>query len=480
MSTRNRRSRGIALVALLSLALAACSGTGATTTEAAVATTTTTAAEADASTTTTAAVAEEPVILTVSNLPPATEASTREAFLAQVAAFEEKYPNIDIEPSEYEWDPATFGAQLAGGTLPTLFQIPFTDAQGLIADGQLADITDLVAELPYADDLNPNVLAVTQDADGRIYGLATAAYGIGLHYNRALFEQAGLDPDSPPQTWDEVREYAAAIAAETGQAGYAQMSQSNTGGWMLTSLTYAFGGRMQDGTGDDISATIANEGTRQALETLSAMRWEDDSLGDNFLYDWGTINQAFAAGQIGMYMSGSDVYNSLVTENAIDPASYGLTVIPLAGEDAGVLAGGTVVAVKSSASEAEIDAAVKWLDFFYMAKLVDEEAAIGDAEALVANGAPLGTPALPIFDEDQLALSDSWVADYVNVPLEQMRFFKDGILTQPLVPEPAAHAQELYAILDTVVQTVMTQQDADLDALLQDADAQVNQLLESS
>ena len=42
-------------------------------------------------------------------------------------------------------------------------------------------------------------------------------------------------------------------------------------------------------------------------------------MGSNFLFEWGTINQAFAAGQIGMYMSGSDVYNSLVTENEIDP-----------------------------------------------------------------------------------------------------------------------------------------------------------------
>jgi hypothetical protein len=38
----------------------------------------------------------------------------------------------------------------------------------------------------------------------------------------------------------------------------------------------------------------------------------------------------------------------------------------------------------------------------------------------------------------------------------------------------------MYAILDAVVQTVMTQQDADLDALLQDAETQVTQLLQSS
>ena len=481
MRRPRRRSIGIALVVLLSLVLAACDGGSG---DAGSTTTAGTEEPIGENPTTTQGAEEpaepEPVTLSVSNLPPATEASTREAFMVQVESFQAKYPWITVEPSEYEWDPATFSAQLAGGTLPTLFQVPFTDIQGLIAGGQVADITDLVAELPYADAFNPNILTVTQDDAGRLYGLVTAAYGIGLHYNRSLFEQAGLDPDSPPQTWEEVREAAAAIASETGVAGYAQMSQANTGGWQLTSLSYNFGGRLEDGTGDTLTSTVDNPGTRAALEFLQAMRWEDDSLGDNFLYDWGTINQAFAAGQVGMYTSGSDVYNSLVTENEIAPESYGLSVLPLAGGDAGVLAGGTVVAVKSTATPAEVDAAVKWLDHFYLAKLVDEDAAVADAQALAESGAPVGTPALPIFGEEQLAQSDAWVADYVNVPLDQMRFFKENILSQALVPEPSAHTQEMYAILDSVIQAVMTDENADIATLLQDAQSQVNALIEQS
>ena len=58
-------------------------------------------------------------MLTVSNLPPATEEETREAFLTRVEEFEAANPDIDVEPSEYEWDVATFAAQMAGGTLPT-------------------------------------------------------------------------------------------------------------------------------------------------------------------------------------------------------------------------------------------------------------------------------------------------------------------------------------------------------------------------
>ena len=185
------------------------------------------------------------------SLRPGSEQEAFDAFEEQVAQFEAANPDIDVVSEEYEWTGPTFAAQLAGGTLPDVFTIPFTDGKSLIEQGQLADISEQVAALPYADQFNPNVLDAGQDADGNIFAIPTAAYGIGLHYNRALFEQAGLDPDQPPTSWAEVREYAKAIADETGQAGYVQMSQSNTGGWQLTTLSYAHGGRVQEGAGAD-------------------------------------------------------------------------------------------------------------------------------------------------------------------------------------------------------------------------------------
>ena len=420
---------------------------------------------------------DEKVTISVSNLPAETEEATRDAFLARVQEFEDANPNITIEPNEWEWDAATFTTQLAGGTLPTTFEFPFTDGQALIARGQLADITAEVEDLPYAADFNPSVLQVVQ-SDDKIYGVPSTAYGMGLHYNRTMFEEAGLDPDDPPSSWEEVREAAKAIADATGQAGYAEMTQDNTGGWILTTLTYAMGGRIQEGDGEDITATVDNDATREALEMLQAMRWEDDSMGDNLQFDWGGINDAFASGRVGMYVGGSDVYNSLVTENDVNPDEYGLTVLPLEGDDAGVLGGGTIVGVRPDASDAERAAAVKWIDFFYMSKLTQEQQAVADAEALTASDGPLGTPTLPIFNEEQLAESDSWIADYVNVPLDQMMFFKDGILDQPLVAEPPVAAQEVYAELDLVVQAVLTDENADIDALLEAANENVSSLVD--
>ena len=422
---------------------------------------------------------DEAVTISVSNLPPETEESVREAFLARVAEFEDANPNITVEPMEWEWEVGTFGAQLAGGTLPTTFEVPFTYGQTLIERGQLADVTAEVEALPYAGEFNPDVLAGVQDDDGNIYGVPTAAYGLGLHYNRRMFEEAGLDPDQPPTSWEEVREYADAIAEATGQAGYAQMTQDSTGGWILTALTSALGGRIEEGSGDDVTATLDNPATVEALEMLQAMRWEDDSMGDNFLYDWGGINQAFAADQVGMYLSGSDVYNSLMTENDVDPEAYGLTVIPLEGEDAGVLGGGTIVGIRPDASEAERAAAVAWVDFFYLSKLTDQESAVADAETLVANDAPVGTPTLPVFDAEQLAESDGWVEEFVNVPLDQMSGFKDNILDQPLVAEPPVAAQEVYAELDAVVQAVLTEEGADIEGLLATANDNAASLVDA-
>jgi ABC-type glycerol-3-phosphate transport system substrate-binding protein len=418
------------------------------------------------------------VTLKVVSLKPGSEDSAFKAFAAQVTQFEAANPNIKITSEEYEWTGPTFAAQLAGGTLPDVFTIPFTDGKTLIQNKQLANLDAEFQKLPYAGDFNPKVLAAGQGEDGKVYGIPYAAYGTGLQYNRTLFAQAGLDPDKPPTTWDEVRADAKQIAQKTGQAGYATMTQSNTGGWQLTVATNARGGRVETIDGTKATATLDNPATKASLEYLKQLRWDDNSMGSNFLYDWSGINQAFAAGQIGMYTGGSDVYTSLVTSNAIKPADYGLTTLPLEGSDAGVLGGGTLAAVNAKASDQVKAAAVKWIDFYYMRKLTDQAAAVLDAKTLSDAKQPVGTPSLPIFDRATYDTSLTWIKDYVNIPTAQVKSFNDGIFDQPLVDEPGRSTQQLYAALDTVVQAVLTDKNADIDALLTKANTDVQALLD--
>jgi multiple sugar transport system substrate-binding protein len=51
---------------------------------------------------------------------------------------------------------------------------------------------------------------------GEYYGLPTAVRSMALFYNKDLFEEAGLDPDAPPRTWDEFVEMAQALTVKRG------------------------------------------------------------------------------------------------------------------------------------------------------------------------------------------------------------------------------------------------------------------------
>ena len=103
---------------------------------------------------------------------------------------------------------------------------------------------------------------------------------------------------------------------------------------------------------------------------------------------------------------------------------------------------------------------------------------MADAEVLKESDQPIGTPTLPIFDEATWQGVQDAIEPYVNVPRDQMTSFTDGVFDQALIPEPPSHTQEVYAILDSVVQKVLTDENADIDALLSDANDQAQQLLD--
>jgi ABC-type glycerol-3-phosphate transport system substrate-binding protein len=214
---------------------------------------------------------------------------------------------------------------------------------------------------------------------------------------------------------------------------------------------------------------------------LQQMRWTDNSMGSNFDYGWSDINQAFAAGQVGMYVSGSDVFTNLVQASNIDPNIYGLAALPTAqgNPKAAVLGGGTLAAVRPNASADQIAAAVKWIDFYYEQPLVNKAAAIRNAKTLAASKQPIGVPALPVFDQQQYTLANTWIKSYINVPLKQMTGYTSGVFKQHLAAEPAASTQSIYHSLDAAVEAVLTTPDANIPALLAQANTAAQQAISS-
>jgi len=412
------------------------------------------------------------VTITVGDRPSSSDPQNRAQYDQKVADFQKANPDIKLNPVETIWDPTTFQAQAAGGQLPDVLNVPFTEPQGLIARKQVADLTKALQDDGLMKELNPNVLKIGQDQAGNVFAIPTAAYSVGLVYNRELFSKAGLDPNKPPATWDEVRADAKKIAEKTGQAGYAQMTTKNTGGWMFTTQTYAFGGTIENEDGSQ--ASFDDAPSKAALQALHDMKWVDRSMGQNLLYDIDGISKAFSAGKVGMFMSAPDAYRTLVSINGLKASSFGIGPMPQQGGDHGTLSGGSVQIVGPSATDAEKAAAIKWIKFAYLNKYVNQDAAVTSAKNGVAAKLPVGVPGLPVIASDQWATYQSWIKPYVNVPLENFAPYTTVAADQKIIPEPPVKAQEVYAALDPVVQTVLGNEKADIPALLTKAAGTVN------
>lgn len=412
----------------------------------------------------------------VSNKPTSESPEELASFERRLAEFTTEHPNITVEAEETQFEVDTFQALLAGGQLPTVFLVPFTEMQGLIDRQQVADLSSYLGPQEVLQSINPSVNEVVMGEDGGTYGVPTGAYTMGLIYNRALFEEAGLDPDAPPADWEGVREAARAIEEGTDAQGFASMTTENGGGWVLTTSSYGFGGLME--SEDGTQATVDNEATKEVLRTYREMRFADNSFGDNFLMNYDDINNAFAAGQIGMYVQGADQYNTMVTTKGMDPQDFGVGPLPQTADGLGTLGGGTVAIVNPTATPEEVAAAAEWIDFFYFERFTDEEVARADAEASASDGLAVGVPELPLLDQEAYERHLGWIEDEINVPRENYTAYLESTRTLPLVPEPPVKAQELYATLDPVVQAVLTREDADIDALLAEAQSTVQSAIE--
>src|SRR5256885_14596246 len=122
------------------------------------------------------AASSKTVTISVASLIPGSTPAAIQQFNDQVAEFEKANPNIKVKPVEYQWPGPTFAAKLAAGTLPTVFEVPFTDARTLGDNGQLADLTADVKALPNFSKYHPGVLAEGASSEQKRVALPKGAY----------------------------------------------------------------------------------------------------------------------------------------------------------------------------------------------------------------------------------------------------------------------------------------------------------------
>ncbi|GAA3341289.1 extracellular solute-binding protein [Curtobacterium pusillum] len=448
--TALRTAAAIGTVAVLAAGLAACSSGG-------------------------QAASDQKVTITVGDRPTKDQKAALAQYNADIAAFEKANPNITLQPKTVTWDATTFDAQLAGGSLPDVLSVAFTEAKSLIANKQAADLTDTLKSTGVGKIMGASTKKLVSDDNGHVYAVPTTAYSIGLVYNRDLFTKAGLDPDKPPTTWDEVRTDAKKIKDATGVSGYAQFASQNQGGWMFTAMSYSYGGRVESENGK--KAVFDNAKSEEALKTVNEMKFQDGSVAPNSLYTQDTLYKDFAAGKVAMMPAAPDAYNTAVQNDGMDPKSFGVGGMPMgpgSSKDQGTLTGGSIQMVSPKVDDAQKTAAVKWIAFHYLRQYQSKSAAVTVAKATAASGNPVGVPALSVVNSSTYDQYNTWIKDEINVPQENFAAYVKTQSSIPIIPEPSNDAQEVYAALDTVMQAALTEKSFDPAAELSKAKTAVD------
>ncbi|CAM5423672.1 MULTISPECIES: ABC transporter substrate-binding protein [Streptomyces] len=412
------------------------------------------------------------VTLSVNGQPPTTQAFERRLFDRHVEQFEKAHPDIDIVPHEGFMDPKTFNAKLAGGQLEDVFYVYFTDTRGLIGRNQAADITDHLKGMPHRGDVQDALMKVFQDAKGRQYGLPTANYSMGLLYNRTLFKKAGLDPDKPPRTWAEVRAAAKRIAVlGDSTVGYADYSKNNQGGWHFTAELYSRGGRIATERDGKWKAAFNSAAGKATLRDLHAMRWQDGSMGSKQLLQAEDVQRMMGSGKLGMYVSAADNITVIAKQFGGAYRDYGLAPVP---DARSTLIGGEGYMFNPKASPEKIRAGIKWLQWKYLNPDLVEQNIRDNIDSKLPVGLPM-PPTPDIWKGAVRERVEQAKRKYANVPVANYQPFMDAAPRVPGVVEPP-EAQQVYAVLDTVMQAVLTRKDADIDTLLTAAEKKVDQI----
>lgn len=116
-----------------------------------------------------------------------------------------KYPNITLKVTSYvgaDFSPKLTTAMGAGAP-PDLFgSYGGGQLKGLVDEGQIDDITDLLNE-EWAKAIVPEYAKASHTFQGRNYALPYELNTCWLMINKTLFEKAGVEIPTKPWTWDE-------------------------------------------------------------------------------------------------------------------------------------------------------------------------------------------------------------------------------------------------------------------------------------
>jgi sn-glycerol 3-phosphate transport system substrate-binding protein len=196
---------------------------------------------------------------------------------------------------------------------------------------------------------------------GQTWGIPFQRSTPVIYYNKEAFTAAGLDPETPPATWEEMVEMGQQLTLRDANGNVTQwgvrIPSSGFPSWLFTGLVASNG---QDGLANDEGTEVYFDTPEviEALEYLVSLASEHEIMAPGIL-DWGATPRAFMDGESAIAWTTTGNLTN-IRNNA--PFDFGVAMLP-ANVRRGAPTGGGNFYLFDGSSDEELQAAVdfvKW------------------------------------------------------------------------------------------------------------------------
>lgn len=216
-----------------------------------------------------------------------------------------------------------------GGNAPQLAILLSVDMFALIDEDIILPWDDFIPEAEREEFLGgffPSFMRNSQTG-GQTWGIPFQRSTPVMYYNREAFTAAGLDPDAPPATWDEMVEMGKTLTLRDASGNVTQwgvrIPSSGFPSWLFTGLVASNG---QDGLANDAGTEVMFDtpAVIEALEYLVSLAQEHQVMEPGIL-DWGATPRAFLDGQTAIAWTTTGNLTNIRSNATFD---FGVAMLP--------------------------------------------------------------------------------------------------------------------------------------------------------
>jgi sn-glycerol 3-phosphate transport system substrate-binding protein len=276
-----------------------------------------------------------------------------------IEGFEKENPDIDVEAiyaGNYDDTRVRALSAINSGEAPQLSVLFSIDAYDLIEQDLIVPFDDVVKGedgQKWLESFYPALMKNGQ-IDGKTWGIPFQRSTIVMYYNKDMFKEAGLDPNAPPKTWEELVTDAKALTRD-GRWGI-MVPSTGYPYWMFQCFAIQNGKELMNSEGTETYFTDPK--VVEALEFWRGLATDAKVMPEGTV-EWGTLRQAFLQGQTAMMWHSTGNLSAVKKDATFD---FGVAMLPANVQPGSPTGGGNFYLFKGS-DDAEQQAALKLVQY---------------------------------------------------------------------------------------------------------------------